>query len=84
MRHETVLTLEYDAASDAAVVERSLEPEIGDIEGERTGAALSRDGAALRVEIEAADLVALRAGQNTWLTLVGVAERCAALGRNEP
>ncbi|EMA35813.1 KEOPS complex subunit Pcc1 [Halococcus hamelinensis] len=80
MRHETVLTLDYDAASDAALVERSLEPEIGDIEGDRTTATLARDGDEIRMTIDAADLVALRAGQNTWLSLVGVAERCAAAG----
>jgi KEOPS complex subunit Pcc1 len=76
VRHETSFSLEYDTASDAATIERSLRPEIGDIEGERTEAALSRDGAVLCVDIEAADLVALRAGQNTWLSLTGVAERC--------
>ncbi len=80
MRHETSFTFEYDTEREAVTVERSLEPEIGDIEGERTGATLSRDGSVLRVEIEATDLVALRAGQNTWLSLVGVAERCVAAG----
>ena len=80
MRHETVLTLDYDDQSDAALVERSLAPEVGDIEGDRTTATLARDGDELRLTIDAADLVALRAGQNTWLSLVGVAERCAAAG----
>lgn len=77
MHHETVLTFEYDSASHAAIVERSLEPEIGDIEGDRTKATLSRDDTDVVVTVEAADLVALRAGQNTWLSLVSVAERCA-------
>lgn len=77
MRHEISFALEYDTESDAAIIERSLEPEVGDIEGERTGATLSRDGNVLCVDIEATDLVALRAGQNTWLSLVSVAERCA-------
>ncbi|HET7322791.1 MAG TPA: KEOPS complex subunit Pcc1 [Halococcus sp.] len=80
MRHETSFSFEYDTESEAKTVEWSLEPEIGDIEGERTRAVLSRDGAVLEVEIEAADLVALRAGQNTWLSLVGVAERCSVAG----
>jgi len=78
VRHETVLTFEYDSASRATTIRRSLAPEIGDIEGDRTGAALSRDGDEIEVTIEAADLVALRAGQNTWLSLVSVAERCAS------
>ena len=81
MRHESSFSLEYDTASAAATVERSLEPEIGDIEGERTAAALSRDGKTVRIDIEATDLVALRAGQNTWLSLAGVAERSLAAGR---
>jgi KEOPS complex subunit Pcc1 len=77
VRHESSFSLAYDTEREAAAIERSLQPEVGDIEGERTAAALSRDGAVLCVDIEAADLVALRAGQNTWLSLVGVAERCA-------
>jgi KEOPS complex subunit Pcc1 len=81
VRHETSFSLEYDTESDAATVERSLRPEIGDIEGDRTGATLSREESVVRVDIEAADLVALRAGQNTWLSLVSVAERCATAGR---
>ena len=81
MRHESSFSLAYDTASDAAAVERSLAPEVGDIEGERTTAALSRDGRTVRIDIEATDLVALRAGQNTWLSLAGVAERSLAAGR---
>ena len=77
MHHETILTFEYDCTSRAATVERSLAPEIGDIEGNRTGATLSREGSDVVVTVTAADLVALRAGQNTWLSLVEVAERCA-------
>jgi len=72
--HRTVLTLEYADESVARRVERSLRPEIGDIQGDRTTAELSRDGATLRVTVEADDLVALRAGCNTWLTLSAVAE----------
>lgn len=74
-RHETVLTLEYDTSRQASTVERSLRPEVGDIEGERTRATLEREGRTVRIDIEATDLVALRAGQNTWLSLVSVAER---------
>jgi KEOPS complex subunit Pcc1 len=81
VRHETSFSLEYDTESDAATVERSFRPEIGDIEGDRTGATLAREGSVVRVDIEAADLVALRAGQNTWLSLVSVAERCVTAGR---
>jgi len=72
--HQTHLTAEYDNADRARAIERSVRPEIDDIEGERTTARLSRDGQRVELTVEAADLVALRAGINTWLTLRGVAE----------
>ncbi|MDS0281049.1 KEOPS complex subunit Pcc1 [Haloarcula onubensis] len=75
--HRTVFTLEYPDETLARRVERSLQPEVGDIEGERTTAALTREGATLRVTVSADDLVALRAGCNTWLTLSSVAEAAA-------
>jgi KEOPS complex subunit Pcc1 len=72
--HRTVFTLDYADKRLARRVERSLRPEIGDIEGDRTTASLTREGATLRVTVEADDLVALRAGCNTWLTLTSVAQ----------
>ena len=76
---EAVFSLSYADADSARRVERAIAPEIGDIEGDRTRARLSRDGATLSVTIAADDLVALRAGLNTWATLVGVAEDASAL-----
>jgi KEOPS complex subunit Pcc1 len=76
--HEAVFECEYPDAERARRVERSVAVEVGDIEGERTTAAIERDGATLTVTVAAADLVALRAGCNTWLSLVSVAEDCAA------
>lgn len=78
MDHEAVLSFEYDDAERAKRVERSVRPEIGDIDGDRTTATLDRDGRVVNVQIAAADLVAMRAGVNTWSTLVGVAERAGA------
>ena len=75
MDHEAVLSFEYDDDERARRVERSVRPEIGEIGGERTAATLHRAGATVTVEIGAADLVALRAGCNTWATLLSVAER---------
>ncbi|MHC3378424.1 KEOPS complex subunit Pcc1 [Haloarcula sp. H-GB5] len=72
--HQTYLTAEYDSADRACAIERSIRPEIDDIEGDRTTARLSRNGRQVELAVEAADLVALRAGINTWLTLRGVAE----------
>lgn len=72
--HETVFSLSYADATTASRVAASVRPELDDIEGDRTRASLARDGATLTLRVEATDLVALRAGVNTWLTLVGVAD----------
>lgn len=74
MPHRTVLTFDYPDAERAHRVERSLRPELGAIDGDRTTATLTRDGATLAFTVTADDLVALRAGCNTWLTLTSVAE----------
>jgi len=75
--HRTVLTFDYADEPLARRVERSLRPEAGAIEGDRTTATLTREGATVRVTVAAEDLVALRAGCNTWLTLSSVAESAA-------
>lgn len=77
MDHDAVLSFEYDDERSARRVERSVRPEVGDVDGDRTTATMERDGDSVTVRIAAADLVALRAGINTWSTLVGVAERAA-------
>ena len=50
------------------------------IANERADALDLREGDRVVVTIEAGDLTALRAGQNTWSTLVEVAERAASVG----
>lgn len=77
MTHETTLFFAYDDPDRAALVAASVGREVGEIEGDRTRASLDRDGDEVRVRIEADDLVALRAGLNTWTTLVEVAEDVA-------
>jgi KEOPS complex subunit Pcc1 len=79
--HSTTLVFTYDSVAVARVVARSVAVEAGDIEGDRSSAAVERDGATLTVTVDAADVTALRAGQNTWLTLVEAAERAAESGR---
>ena len=84
MDHEAVFEVDYRDAEEARRVERSVGVEVGDIEGDRTTATLDRDGETLSVTVSASDLVALRAGCNTWLSLVTVAERCScALPRTD-
>ena len=73
--HTIVLAFPYPDAETARVVERSVRQEVDDIEGDRTSASVSREGDTLTVDVVAADLVALRAGLNTWCTLVEVSER---------
>ncbi|MFW6018591.1 MAG: KEOPS complex subunit Pcc1 [Halapricum sp.] len=79
MDHEAVFTAVYESDEHARRIECSVTLEAGDIEGDRTRASVDRDGDRLTVTIEAADLVALRAGINTWLSLVDVAERCSGV-----
>lgn len=73
--HETALSFAYRTPDAAGLVERSVRREVGEIDGDRTSATVARDGATVEVRIAADDLVALRAGLNTWLSLVSVAER---------
>ncbi|MFC6975610.1 KEOPS complex subunit Pcc1 [Halomicroarcula sp. GCM10025709] len=73
--HSTVLSVTFESSDRARRIERSVRPEIGAIDGDRTTATLSRDGDTVEVLVSADDLVAVRAGCNTWLTLLGTAER---------
>ena len=73
--HATTLTFRYPDSDAAGLVAAAVSQEVGEIDGDRSAAAVSRDGAAVRVDVGADDLVALRAGLNTWSSLVEVAER---------
>jgi KEOPS complex subunit Pcc1 len=77
--HDAVLSFDYASAQRARRVERAIRPEAGDIAGDRTEVSLSRDDERLEVRVSAADLTALRAGLNTWFSLVTVAERAGGV-----
>jgi KEOPS complex subunit Pcc1 len=79
-RHDAVLEFAFQDERRARIVERSVRREVGEIGGDRTAATLDRDGATVAVTVTASDLVALRAGCNTWTTLVSVAERASEAG----
>jgi len=79
--HSTELVFDYESAALARTVECSVAVEAGDIQGDRSEASVSRNGETVTVTVDATDLTALRAGNNTWLTLVEVAERAADAGR---
>ena len=73
--HETVLSFSYPTERRARVVADALGPEVGAIDDARSSASVDREGDAVRVRVLADDLVALRAGVNSWSRLVAVAER---------
>jgi len=76
VEHAAVLEFVYDDAPSASIVERSVRQEVGEIDGDRSTATVERTDDTVVVTVEARDLVALRAGLNTWLTLIDVAEVC--------
>ncbi|MFC6826498.1 KEOPS complex subunit Pcc1 [Halopelagius fulvigenes] len=73
-------TLEFSYADErrARAVAESVRVEVGEIDDARSAASVEREGRLVRVRVDAADLVALRAGTNSWLRLVSVAETVAA------
>jgi KEOPS complex subunit Pcc1 len=78
--HEAELVFEYSTSERARLLARSVGQEVDEIEGDRTRATVEARERSVIVDIAADDLVALRAGINTWSTLVEVAERAAAVG----
>lgn len=77
MDHTASLAYEYPDATRARIVERSVREEVDEIDDDRSRATIGRDDATVTVTVEARDVVALRAGLNTWQGLVGVAEATA-------
>lgn len=78
--HDATLEFEYETPSRARLVAESVTREIGEIDDERSRTTIERDGSRVAIEIDAADVIALRAALNTWFTLVDVAERTADVG----
>lgn len=73
--HSIRFSLEYDTDRLAETVAASLDNEVGEINDDRSRTTLSRERSTVCIDVEAADLVALRAASNTWLSLADVAER---------
>lgn len=78
--HDATLEFEYETPSRARLVAESVTREIGEIDDERSRTTIERDGSRVAIEIDAADVIALRAALNTWFTLVDIAERTADVG----
>ena len=73
--HHVSLTFEYDEEPLARVISAAVAVEEGDIDDDRSAATVTRSGTHVVVDVRAHDLVALRAGLNTWIRLVETAER---------
>ncbi|SDJ31228.1 KEOPS complex subunit Pcc1 [Halovenus aranensis] len=77
--HDTVLTVDYASPTAARRVARAIEPEIGDIDDDRSSVSLRRESNTVELHVTASDVVALRASLNTWLSLVQTAEAAGKL-----
>ena len=73
--HEAALTFSYPDERRARLVADAVGVEVGEIADDRSRADVEREASRVVVTVRAADLVALRAGVNTWTRLVEVAER---------
>jgi KEOPS complex subunit Pcc1 len=80
--HSLTLTAAYDDPERARTVARSLSEEVDEIDDDRSRTELDREGTDLTVRVDAADLVALRAASNTWLSLLSVAETAVSVGEH--
>ncbi|MHC3437231.1 KEOPS complex subunit Pcc1 [Natrialbaceae archaeon A-gly3] len=77
---DVTLEFAYDDQARARLVSEAVSREVGEIDDERSQTTIERDGSVVTLEIDARDLIALRAALNTWCTLVDVAERTAEVG----
>jgi KEOPS complex subunit Pcc1 len=79
--HAVSLSLEYDDERVARLVTDAVAVEVGEIDDDRSTVTVERAGRTLHVEVLARDLVALRAGVNSWLRIVETAEAvCESVG----
>ncbi|ELY70631.1 KEOPS complex subunit Pcc1 [Natrinema versiforme] len=78
--HDATLEFDYETASRADLVAESVAREIGEIDDERSQTTIDREGTRISIEIDADDIIALRAALNTWFSLIDVAERTADVG----
>ncbi|WP_396610514.1 KEOPS complex subunit Pcc1 [Haloferax sp. S1W] len=81
--HSASLEFDYPDERRARIVEQSIAVEVGEIDDARSGARVHRDEKTVVVTIEADDLVALRAGLNTWVRLVETAESVSDAGERQ-
>ncbi|SIS05392.1 KEOPS complex subunit Pcc1 [Natronorubrum thiooxidans] len=78
--HDATLEFEYETPSRARLIADSVRREIGEIDDARSQTTIEHQQSVVRIDIEAADVIALRAALNTWFSLVDVAEQTATIG----
>lgn len=76
--HTVSLQFAFGDEHRARVVADAIRIEVDEVEDDRAGATVSRVGDSLTVEIRAEDLHAFRAGINSWMRLVRVAETASS------
>jgi KEOPS complex subunit Pcc1 len=74
-RHTLELTWHYSDVQHAQIVSSAINQEVGEINDTRSHAQVETDDTTVTVSITATDLIALRAGANTWARFVAVAEQ---------
>lgn len=80
--HHASLRFQYADQHCARTVAEAVRVECGEIQREtgteeRSATTVERHGRTVRIELVASDLIALRAGVNTWTRLIDVAEQTA-------
>ena len=73
--HSATLSFVYPDQASASTVAAAVAVEQDELDDDRAGAAVARTDRTVEVTVDASDLVALRAGVNSWTRLVDVAER---------
>ena len=81
MSYTAQFSFGYDDPKTARVVEQSLCPEVGTIQGDRSAASVERDGTTIHITITADDPTALRAAKATWFSLVRGADGAITAAR---
>jgi len=82
--HATTLSFGYDSPARARTVERSVRVETGGVDDDRSTVTVDRDGDTVRVRVDAEDLVALRAGVNSWFRLLAAPDAVATAAGDPP
>ena len=79
--HSATLSFVYPDEASARTVAAAVAVEQDELDDDRAGAAVARTDRAVEITVDASDLVALRAGINSWTRLVDVAERADEVAR---